>query len=170
MQQAAGLCTDVVTDGWRETVADQANEYITEPTWNRLFRDHRKKHCKALARLAQGILDAKDSIHQLIGRLTAKLLARLGLGKVEQTVASELMRRIPLPTEARWVATARGLQVAGVLLCLANGDDLTRCQCFIELALEHTKETVKRILTTALEDWAQLAQFVGKRPATDSPV
>ncbi len=71
--------------------------------------------------------------------------------------------------DARCVATARGLQIAGVLLCLANGDDLTRCQCFIELALEHAKETVKRILTTALEDWAELAQYVGKRPVSGAP-
>jgi hypothetical protein len=166
VEKAAELCVEVVTEGWRETVAERANEYVTEPTWNRVFRDRRKMRCKALAGLARAILDAKDKIHQLLGGIAGRLLAFVGLGKVEQALARELIQRIPLPMDARLVAAGRGLQIAGVVLCMANGNDLVRCQCFIELALEHTKETVKRILTTALEDWAELAQYIGKRPVS----
>lgn len=52
--------------------------------------------------------------------------------------------------------------MTGILLCLLNGDDLRQCQCFIDLALEQAKTTVKRILTTALEDWTRLALFAAK--------
>ena len=41
--------------------------------------------------------------------------------------------------DAKLVATARGVQVTGVLLCLVNDDDLRQCQCFIDLSLEQAK-------------------------------
>jgi hypothetical protein len=49
--------------------------------------------------------------------------------------------------------------VTGVLLCLVSGDDLTRCQCFIDLALSETKTQVKKILVAAINDWTGLANF-----------
>jgi hypothetical protein len=39
------------------------------------------------------------------------------------------------------------------VLCLSRGDQLSRCQSFIDLALDETKERVKRILLAAMEDW-----------------
>ena len=52
--------------------------------------------------------------------------------------------------------------MTGILLCLLNDDDLRRCQCFVDLALEQAKTAVKKLLTTAMEDWTQLARFAAK--------
>jgi hypothetical protein len=37
--------------------------------------------------------------------------------------------------------------------------DLTHCQCFIDLALNETKERMKKLLAAAVDDWAHLARF-----------
>jgi hypothetical protein len=73
-----------------------------------------------------------------------------------------LPRNVRRTADAKLVATARGVQVTGVLLCLANGDDLTRCQCFIDLALTETKTRVKKVLVAAMTDWTGLAAFPPK--------
>ena len=56
-------------------------------------------------------------------------------------------------------AVARGVQVAGILLCVMDGRDLARCECFVDLALTETKERVKQILICAMTDWTNLVQF-----------
>ena len=43
------------------------------------------------------------------------------------------------------VAAARTIQLAGIVLCLMDERDLTRCQCFIDLALAETKERASQI-------------------------
>ncbi|MCZ7437729.1 hypothetical protein O7598_15080 [Micromonospora sp. WMMC241] len=160
--KAAEFCASVLTDGWVEVVSDRATAYVTEETWTRLFRRRRRKRCKLLARMAGAILAGKKKLHDLVGAIGAWLVSLLGGDRVVQSLARELASRIPLPPDAKMVAAARGLQVTGVLLCLVNGDDLTRCQCFIDLALEETKTQVKKILVAALEDWTGLAQFPAK--------
>ena len=57
------------------------------------------------------------------------------------------------------VAVARGVQVAGILLCLMDDRDLKKCQCFIDLAVAETKERVNQILVAAMSDWTNLARF-----------
>lgn len=94
-----------------------------------------------------------------MGSIGGWVASVIGGDNVTQTFARELAAKIPLPPDAKLVAVARGLQVTGVLLCVTNGDDLTRCQCFIDLALAETKATAKRILVTAMGDWSKLAQF-----------
>lgn len=49
--------------------------------------------------------------------------------------------------------------MTGILVCLADGDDLTRCQCFIDLALEESKERLQALLVAAQGDWRALAEF-----------
>jgi hypothetical protein len=94
--------------------------------------------------------------------LAARITSILGFGSIEQRFARELAKQIPLPPDAKLVAAARGVQVAGVLICIANGDDLTRCQCFIDLALEMAKSRVKELMVAAMDDWRGLAAFTPK--------
>lgn len=93
-------------------------------------------------------------------------MSLLGGGRIEQRFVRELASRLPLPGDAKLVATARGVQVAGILLCVLNGDELSRCQCFVDLALEQAKSTVKRMLVSAMEDWTVLENFPSKALAT----
>jgi hypothetical protein len=53
----------------------------------------------------------------------------------------------------------RGVQVVGIVVCVLDGEDVTRCQCFIDLVLTETKTQVKRILLAAMADWRRLADL-----------
>jgi len=66
---------------------------------------------------------------------------------------------IPLPIDAKMIAVARGVQVAGILLCVMEGRDLDKCECFIDLALAEAQERVKQVLIAAMSDWTELARF-----------
>lgn len=89
-------------------------------------------------------------------------MSLIGLDGLAKRFARELIEHIPLPFDAKATAAARGVQVTGVLLCVLNGDDLRRCQCFIDLALDQAKTAVKKILTDAMEDWTLLGSFAAK--------
>jgi len=48
------------------------------------------------------------------------------------------------------------------MLCVANGDDLTACQCFIDLALAESKAQVRKLMIAAMGDWVGLKAFPPK--------
>lgn len=113
-----------------------------------------------MARIARAILEAKAQIHALIGHATGWAVKKLGADETAQAFADDLASNIPLPIDAKMVAVARGVQVAGILLCVIDNRDLTRCACFIDLARAETKERVQRILVAAMSDWVGLARFI----------
>ena len=123
-----------------------------------LFRS--RNNCKELAEISRQILAAKDQLHALLGGLLSWILSLLGLANDARDFARELAANIPIPfIDVKAIAVARGVQVSGILLCVMRGDDLTRCQCFIDLALAETKTRVKKILAAAAEDWVNLGEF-----------
>jgi hypothetical protein len=158
VKEAAAFCADSLSDSWQEAVAARITDYAGS-TWERLKRSHRKRNCKALARIARSILEAKAQIHNLIGHATGWAMKKLGAGDAAQAFADELASNIPLPIDAKMIAVARGVQVAGILLCVMDNRDLTRCECFIDLALAETKERLQQILNAAMSDWTGLARF-----------
>jgi hypothetical protein len=56
-----------------------------------------------------------------------------------------------------WLAwplpVARGVQVAGIVVCVLNGQDVTHCQCFADLPLTASNAQVRKILLAAMGDW-----------------
>jgi hypothetical protein len=104
-------------------------------------------------------LEARAQIHNLIGRAAGWAVKKLGVGDAAQAFADELASNIPLPIDAKMVVVARGVQISGILLCVMDNRDLTRCDCFIGLALVETKERLQQILDAAMSDWAHLARF-----------
>jgi hypothetical protein len=60
------------------------------------------------------------------------------------------------------VAVARGIQVAGILMCVMDNRDLTKCECFIDLAKAEAKERVQQILVAVRSNWTNLARFSPK--------
>lgn len=166
VRQVAIFCADSLSDGWQAAVAGQISDYA-QTTWQRLSRSRRKHNCKALARLARSILNAKNEIHKLAGQLSGQTASKFGLKGAARAFTEELVSNIPLnPIDAKMVAVARGVQVAGILLCLMDGRDLTECQCFIDLALAESKEQVNQMLIAAMSDWAGLARFTPKTSLT----
>jgi hypothetical protein len=164
VQKAADYCADVVIgSGWVDAIAERASGYVSEETWQRLLRGRRGRYCKALARVAEHILAGKQKIHNALGFLASRGVRLLGGSDAIQAFTEELVDAIPLPLlDVKLVAAARGIQVTGVFLCVADDRDLTRCECFIALALTETKAQVKKILLTAMTDWANLRKFPPK--------
>lgn len=158
VEKAAELCADLISSGWQETVADQLVAYAPT-TWVRLRRSSRRRTCKALARLARDVLKTKTLIHKGVGKLTGWFVSKLGAGDATRAFAEELASNIPLPTDAKVVAVARGLQVAGILFCVMDGKNLERCDCFVELVRTETEERVKQILIAGMSNWVNLARF-----------
>jgi hypothetical protein len=155
---AAVFCADSLSDGWQAAVADRATDYA-QTTWERLSRSRRKRNCKALARIARSILAAKTQIHKAFGKLSGWVAGALGAGDPARAFTEELIANIPLPIDAKMIAIARGVQIAGILLCVMDNRDLTECECFIDLALAETKERVNQILIAGMSDWTGLARF-----------
>jgi hypothetical protein len=93
VRKAADYCADVAYSGWQEAVADRGSSYVSDATWERVFRGRRRKRCKALAQIAKEFLD--------IGSLASGLLALLGAGDAAEAFAGELLSHIPLPTDAK---------------------------------------------------------------------
>jgi hypothetical protein len=158
VKEAADFCADSLSGGWQETVADRATGYA-QATWERLPRSRRKRNCKKLAKMAREILNAKDQIHKLAGELAGDAASVLGIRGAPLDFTKELVVNLPLPIDAKMTAVARSIQVAGILLCVMDNRDLTKCECFIDLATAETKERVKRMLVAAMSDWTGLARF-----------
>jgi hypothetical protein len=163
VREAAIFCADSLSEGWQETVADRATDYAAT-AWQRLARSRRKRNCKALARIARSILQAKAQIHKAVGWTFGRVVGTLGAGDPAQAFMRELASNIPLPIDAKMIAVARGVQIAGILLCVMDGRDLTKCECFRDLAIAETKERVNQMLVAAMSDWANLARFRPKVP------
>lgn len=104
-------------------------------------------------------MEVKTQIHRTAGKVFGWGAGVLGAGAPARAFAEELASSVPLPVDVKIIAVARGVQVAGILLCLMDNRDLTKCQCFIDLALAESKERVNQILIAALSDWTDLARF-----------
>jgi hypothetical protein len=150
----------VLADGsWEKEVADRLTDRAGD-AWQRLTRYRRRRNCKRLAQMARTILKAKDQIHQLAGELAGQAASVAGVRGTALDFTRELVKRIPIgPVDAKLTAAARAIQTAGILLCLMDGRDLTKCDCFIDLALRETKERVSQILESRLANWAELARY-----------
>lgn len=158
VREAAVFCADSLTGSWEEAVADRITSYA-QSSWQRLSRSRRKRNCKALARLARSLLEANTQIHKTVGTLFGWAADTLGASGAARAFTEELASSIPLPIDAKMIAVARGIQIAGILLCVMDNRDMTKCDCFIDLALAETKERVNEILVAAMSDWTSLARF-----------
>jgi hypothetical protein len=88
-----------------------------------------------------------------------EIVYSFGSGRAIKLFARELASQLPLPLDVKLIAIARGLQMTGILLCVVNGGDLSRCQCFVDLALVETKASLKDLLTAATTDWTNLVNY-----------
>lgn len=158
VEKVAQLCADVITVGWQATAAEQVIRYAPT-TWAHLSRSNKKRSCKALARTARLILKTKELTHKGTGKIFGWTVRIFWGSDIVQAFTEELISKIPLPIDAKMIAVARSLQVAGILLCVSDDNELRQCDCFIDLALTETKEVTKKILVAGMSDWVTLARF-----------
>jgi hypothetical protein len=109
--------------------------------------------------MARFILKTKALIHTWVGKVFGWFASGLGAGDAIRAFVKELASNIPLPLDAKMIAVARSLQVAGVLLCVMDGKNLEQCDCFVALVRTETEEQVKKLLIAGMSDWAKLARF-----------
>jgi hypothetical protein len=159
VKEAAEFCADSLTSSWGDAVADRAANYA-QSAWDRLSRSRRRRNCKKLAKMARKILEAKDQIHKLAGGLVGGAASVGGVKGPARDFTRELVANIPLPIDAKMVAVARSIQVAGIPLCVMDNRDLTKCECFADVAKAEAKERVTRLLAAAMSDRRNLARFV----------
>ncbi|MFF8534196.1 hypothetical protein ACF07B_19955 [Streptomyces sp. NPDC015532] len=120
------------------------------------MKRHRKGGCDDLAQLARSILTGKDRLHDVVGRAAGGLFGLLGRPKIERVFAQELARRIPLPVDAQLSAAARGLQIAGIYVCIVGNRDLADCACLRDVLRAEGKERLKQLVQGAMDDWQWL--------------
>ncbi|WP_406167591.1 hypothetical protein [Streptomyces sp. NBC_00996] len=106
--------------------------------------------------LARNILKGKEQLHGAVGRAAGGLLGLLGRPRIERVFAQELASRIPLPWDGQLAAAARGLQIAGIYVCLVGNRGLTDCACLQDVLKAEGKERVKKLVKAAVEDWSLL--------------
>ncbi|MET4920963.1 hypothetical protein P3L51_01015 [Streptomyces sp. PSRA5] len=146
---------DVVERGGAAVIAERAVAYASDDSWNRLVKRHSRRGCEDLALLARSILLGKDQLHDVVGRAAGGLFGLLGRPRIERVFAQELARRIPLPVDAQLSAAARGLQIAGIYVCVVGNRSLTDCACLHVLIVDG-QERLQQLLQGALEDWQRL--------------
>ncbi|NEA59564.1 hypothetical protein G3I60_36755 [Streptomyces sp. SID13666] len=142
--------------GGAAAIADRAATYVSDETWKTLVRRHRRRGCDDLAQLARDILKGKDQLHDVVARSAGGLLGFLGRPRIERIFAQELARRIPLPFDAQLSAAARGLQIAGIYVCLTGNRDLADCACLRDVFKTEGKERIAQLMQGAVEDWREL--------------
>jgi len=84
------------------------------------------------------------------------LLGFLGRPRIERTFAQELARTIPLPVDAQMTAAARGLQIAGIYVCLVGNQNLADCACLRDVFKVEGKERIAQLMQGAVGDWREL--------------
>ncbi|NGN67649.1 hypothetical protein G5C51_27575 [Streptomyces sp. A7024] len=159
-EEVAAFCADVLKDGGAAAIADRAATYASDETWTALVKKHRRRGCHGLAELARAILNGKEQLHAAVGWAAAGLLGLMRRPRIEQIFAQELVRRIPLPADAKLIAAARGLQIAGIYVCLVGNRDLADCACLRDVLKVEGKARIKRLIEGAIEDWRELPRLV----------
>ncbi|MFE9612970.1 hypothetical protein [Streptomyces sp. NPDC006012] len=113
--------------------------------------------------MARSILKGKERLHEAVGRAAGGIFGLLGRPRIERIFAQELARRIPLPVDAKLSAAARGLQIAGIYVCIAGNKDLADCACLRDVLKFESKERLQRLVQGAMEDWQGLPRHMRDR-------
>ncbi|MEV0787191.1 hypothetical protein AB0I52_30355 [Streptomyces sp. NPDC050423] len=147
---------NVVERGGTAVIAERAVAYASGHAWDRLVKRHSRRGCDDLARLAREILQGKEQLHDVVGRAAGGLFGLLGRPKIERVFAQELARRIPLPVDTQLSAAARGLQIAGIYVCVVGNRSLSNCACLRDVLVVDGQASLQQLLEGALEDWQWL--------------
>lgn len=158
------LCADAVEQGVLNAVPSRVAQYASEQTWDRVFRHWRRRNCTSIAQLARAILTGKDKLHAGIGCLAGRFVSLVSGSLLARRLAEEMTSRVPLHgIDEQATMAARGLQLCGMFLCVAQDRALSDCACFIDVLRSEGKERVNDLVRSAATDWLTL--HVLKPPA-----
>lgn len=161
LESAAALCADIAGQGGTAVIAERATAYVSEEMWGQLVKSHRRSGCGDLAKLARAILEGKKRLHDIVGHAAGGLFARVNRSRIGRAFAYELATRIPLPVDAQLSAAARGLQAAGICICMMGNGSLTDCACLRDVLKTEGEARLKQLMKGALQDWQGLPERTG---------
>ncbi|MBJ7603583.1 MAG: hypothetical protein JF888_10400 [Candidatus Dormibacteraeota bacterium] len=71
-------------------------------------------------------------------------------------IFADLIKTLPLPFDHKLIATARGLQLIGIVACCLDGRSLTSCACFVDVVKLEGKQGMKALIAGGVADWTGL--------------
>jgi hypothetical protein len=157
VDQAVKLCADVIEQGVLNVVPTRAAQYASEQTWDRVVRHWRGRNCTEIAQLARAILTGKDKLHAGVGWLVGWFVSLMSGSLLARRLAEEMASRVPLPgIDEQATMAARGLQLCGMFLCVAQDRELSSCACFVDVVKSEGTEQVNDLVRSAAADWVNL--------------
>ncbi|QEU91034.1 hypothetical protein CP970_09210 [Streptomyces kanamyceticus] len=164
--ELARWCADALADDPVAAISARAATYVTDRTWQALVRESRRRGggCDELAKAARDILELRKSLHGAIGGGVAGAVDRAGGSGLMVAFARELASRLALPFDAQLAAAARGLQLAGICVCVLTGVELADCACLRDVLRVEGEKQVEALVSGAVEDWRELPGLLGDVP------
>ncbi|MDH6213547.1 hypothetical protein [Streptomyces pseudovenezuelae] len=157
----AAWCAELLDEPALDVISAHAAEYATERVWRDLVKHHRRPGgCDDLAAAARELLDMRKTVRD---SLTAMMPRAHRDGFVVAFIGEALSRLVTLPLESQLAVAARGLQIAGICVCVLSGD-LDNCACLEDVLKSEGEEQVKALVTGAMEDWRDLPRRMGDTP------
>jgi hypothetical protein len=156
IEEAFEYFSEVLDGNLIDAAASNAADYVGAKIWSELTRDWSGRNCRWLARLARRALNGMDWLHGWVARIVVFLLELFGLPRIVCLFGRTLAKRIPLPGGHELKMVARGMQIAGIVICILDGRDLRKCSCFVDVVLEEGKERLQRLMEKAAGDWRDL--------------
>lgn len=160
IEEAVEYFSEVVDGNLIDAAASNAADYVGAKIWSELTRDWSGRNCRWLARLARRALNGMDWLHGWVARIVVFILELFGLPRIVCRFGRTLAKRIPLPGGHELKMVARGMQIAGIVICMLDGRDLRKCSCFVDVVLEEGKERLQRLMEKAAGDWRDLDIFM----------
>jgi hypothetical protein len=151
------LCADAIEQGVLNAVPTRVAQYASEQAWGRVVRHWRGRNCTEIAQLARAIITGKDKLHTWVGWLAGRIVGLFNGSSVARRLAEEMASRVPLPgLDEQATMAARGLQLCGMFLCVAQDRALSNCACFVDIVKNEGKERVNDLVRSAATDWIDL--------------
>lgn len=151
--KAIEIACELATEGWRDVAATRLETMLSVEIWPDFWENRNGTICDTLAAAARTILNAKAIVEDAVGNAAASVVAQAGGGTLQCELARQgaklLIRKIPLPGQADLVATARGLQATGIVICLGT-NRIERCRCLADVEEEVGQAALKDALRNAL--------------------
>ncbi|MEV6486980.1 hypothetical protein [Streptomyces sp. NPDC051576] len=130
---------------------------MTDRVWQDLVGYHRRPGgCDDLAAAAQSLLKARESVRDSLTGIHRNRFIDAFIGEITS-------RLIMMPVEAHLAAAARGLQIAGICVCVLGGD-LAHCACLLDVLKAEGQERVEALVSGAMEDWRGLPRRMRDTP------
>ncbi|MFJ9038087.1 hypothetical protein ACIRF8_16015 [Streptomyces sp. NPDC102406] len=153
------MCAEVWDAGAVDTIGARAATYVTDTVWKSLLTEQRQRPggCDDLAAAARRLLSLRRSLRTG----AAEAVRHAGGSELMAVFAGEMAGRMALPFDAHIQAVARGLQIAGICVCVLKGMKMDDCACFKDVLKGEGEARVEALVVGALEDWQDLPRRLG---------